>query len=62
MECCFFKKRKSKNYCQYSSRYIPPTKHENLKLMNEKKISMTEKVARGLPPKSGSIAITQNII
>lgn len=48
------------NYCQFSSRYTPPTKHGILKLMNEKKIKMTEKVARDLPPKSGSIAITHD--
>lgn len=48
------------NYCQVSSRYTPPTKHGILKLMNKKKIRMTEKVAMDLPSKSGSIAITHD--
>lgn len=48
------------NYCQVSSSYTPPTKHGILKLMNEKKIRVTEKVAVNLPSKSGSIAITHD--
>ena len=41
-------------------RYTPPTKYGILKLLKEKKIKMTENVARDLPSESKSMAITHD--